>query len=115
MTIPDAVTFIGQKAFYECTGITSVTIGKSVEYIRDYAFDGCTNLTDLTWNAIYCKCDYNVFITYANIEHITIGPEVEALPTGFCYGAKITEVTIPNSVTTINQYVFGNCMRLNNR
>lgn len=35
------LTAIGQEAFSECSGITSVTIPESVTSIDGYAFDGC--------------------------------------------------------------------------
>ena len=41
------VTSIGWKAFYECTGLTSVEIGNSVTSIGSYAFYGCNNIEKL--------------------------------------------------------------------
>jgi TolB-like protein len=45
VTIPAAVTSIGNYAFYGCTGLTSVTIPATVTSIEGYAFWGCTGLT----------------------------------------------------------------------
>ena len=39
--IPNSVTSIGYRAFRSCSGLTSVTIGSSVTSIGDYAFEGC--------------------------------------------------------------------------
>ena len=44
VTIPVSVTEIGGSAFFGCTGLTSVTIPGSVTSIGDYAFSGCTGL-----------------------------------------------------------------------
>ena len=41
VTIPNSVTSIGEYAFYECRGLTSVTIPNSVTSIGDDAFYGC--------------------------------------------------------------------------
>ena len=46
--IPNSVTTIGGCAFYNCTGLTSVTIPNSVTSIGDYAFYGCRGLTSVT-------------------------------------------------------------------
>ena len=48
VTIPDSVTSIGDYAFYGCTGLTSVTIPDSVTSIGGWAFEGCTSLTSVT-------------------------------------------------------------------
>ena len=46
--IPNTVTSIGEWAFYGCTSLTSITIGNNVETIWDYAFRECTNLSSIT-------------------------------------------------------------------
>ena len=43
-----SVTSIGYKAFYKCTGLTSVTIPNSVTSIGSYAFYDCYWLTSVT-------------------------------------------------------------------
>lgn len=48
MTIPDSVTCIGYRAFFECSGLTSVTIGNGVTCIGSDAFYKCTGLTSIT-------------------------------------------------------------------
>ena len=42
------VTSIGEDAFYDCTSLTSVTIGNSVTSIGDRAFSNCDSLTSIT-------------------------------------------------------------------
>ncbi len=47
VTIPNSVTSIGGHAFYNCSSLTSVTIPNSVTTIGDSAFSGCTGLTSV--------------------------------------------------------------------
>ncbi|MCI6494623.1 MAG: leucine-rich repeat domain-containing protein, partial [Bacteroidales bacterium] len=48
VTIPNSVTSIGYMAFYWCSGLTSVTIPNSVTSIDDMAFGSCSGLTSVT-------------------------------------------------------------------
>ena len=48
VTIPDSVTSIGSLAFYNCYGLTSITIPDSVTSIGNSAFSNCTGLTSVT-------------------------------------------------------------------
>ena len=61
-----SVTEIGDVAFQDCTGLTSVTIGDSVTSIGFYAFANCRRLTSITfngtkeeWNAIEKRSNWN--------------------------------------------------------
>ena len=47
VTIPDGVTSIGGDAFSGCAALTSVTIPGSVTNVGQYAFSGCSSLTDI--------------------------------------------------------------------
>lgn len=60
IVIPNSVTSIGNRAFYLCSGLTSITIPNSVISIGSYAFAGCGGLTMITSQAIrppYCYED----------------------------------------------------------
>ena len=46
--ILESVTSIGGCAFYDCSGLTSVTIPNSVTSIGGFAFCGCSGLTSVT-------------------------------------------------------------------
>ena len=85
ITIPNSVVTIGKSAFY-CPAMTSATIGNAVTTIGDQAFYYCENLADVTMgNSV-----------------ITIGEYA------FC-GTALTSITIPASVTTIGRNAFLGC------
>ena len=94
---------------YGLTKLTSITIPASVNNIGWNAFYNCAP-TKLTWNAK--NCSYNGDMTTSNITQVTIGSQVEVLPSNFVNGSKITSVTIPNSVISIGATAFYNCTGL---
>ena len=90
VTIPNSVTSIGLGAFYDCSRLTSVTIPNSVTSIEGYTFFQCVSLTSVTiGNSVTSIGDYAFF---------------------YCRG--LTSVTIPNSVTSIGVEAFDGCSGL---
>ena len=112
LVIPNTVTSIKNYAFYGCSGVTSVEIPSSVATIGNYAFNGTTGLKELKWNAV--NCSSNGGMTTSNLERVTIGQQVETIPSYLAKGSKITTVFIPNAVKTIGSNAFQSCTQLHN-
>lgn len=133
--IPNNVTSIGTFAFYGCTGMKSVVIPSSVTIIGDYAFRDCylvskqlTNNSTLpisdTWGITLCdeetnegllikdnvavKCRY-----YAS--DVTIPNSVTSIKNGtFSECSNLTSITIGSSITNINKSMLSGCSALTN-
>ena len=83
-----SVTILGNMAFFQCTGLTSVSIPNSVTKIGSGAFYGCTGLTS-----------------------ITIPNSITSIESGVFQGCSgLTSVDIPNSVTDIGMSAFSSCI-----
>ena len=68
------VTTIGNEAFYQCSGLTSVTIPNSVTSIGEFAFSGCSGLTSVTIpNSVTSIGDY-AFASCKSLKYIIIPP-----------------------------------------
>ena len=48
ITIPNTMSFVGASAFEKCSGLTSITIPNSVTSIGNAAFSGCSSLNSIT-------------------------------------------------------------------
>ena len=106
ITIPDSVTSIGASAFDNCTSLTSVTIPDSVTSIGEYAFYNCSSLTEVHISdiAAWCAIEFNGSYSTANPLYYA-----ENL---YLNGNLVTELVIPNGVTSIGDYAFRNCTSL---
>ena len=127
VTIPNSVTSIGESAFSGCSGLTSITIPNSVTSIGNGAFEYCSGLTSvhITDIAAWCKISFNyqdsnplcyahhLFMDGKEITDLVIPNSVTSI--AFCafYGCSgLTSVTIPNSVTSIGYGAFDRCSGL---
>ncbi len=90
VTIPESVTSIGESAFEDCRGLTTITIPNSVESIGNSAFSGCSGLTTVTLSESLTSIGRNTF--------------------SGCSG--LTTITLPESLTSIGDYAFANCNQL---
>ena len=117
VTIGKGVTLIGNSAFRDCTGLTNITIPDSVTSIGGGAFYGCTEFTTVNWNAIECtsagSSESPIFKGCSNLATVNIGDNVKIIPSfAFHDCTGLTSVVIPNSVTSIGDYAFRNCTEL---
>ena len=95
--IPSSVNFggkalpvksIGDKAFWECTKITDVTIPDSVTEIGENAFFDCTGLASVTIGNGVTKIGYAGFVYCENLKSVTIGKNVTAVGDYAFYGCN---------------------------
>ncbi|MBP3775739.1 MAG: leucine-rich repeat protein [Prevotella sp.] len=102
--IPEDVTTIGERAFFNCSGLTSVTIGNSVTSIGSDAFKGCDGINSVVF---HCKETGSWFSGNSTIKEVIIGDEVTSIDNNAFKGCTgLTSLTIGNNVTTIGNQAF---------
>ncbi|MBQ3616844.1 MAG: leucine-rich repeat protein, partial [Bacteroidales bacterium] len=115
ITIPESVTAIGDKAFFNCKSLTSVTIPESVTSIGSDAFFNCTSLTSVTIPESVTSIGKSAFSSCSSLTSVTIPEGVTAIGKGaFDVCTSLTSVTIPEGVTSIGDYAFIGCSSVEN-
>ena len=113
MNITRKVTSIGEHAFDNCSGLTSVTIPNSVTSIGDSAFEGCSGLTSVTIPNSVTSIGQGTFYNCSGLTSVTIPNSVTSIGKRAFYGCTgLTSVTIGNSVTSIGNSAFEGCSGL---
>ena len=104
LTLPAGITSIGYKAFWNCSGLTSLTLPASITSIGSRAFDGCIRLKEVRF------CINDNLDTYLTKDHPYI--DVDCGIKYYINDKEITSIEIPSSVTTLGDCVFQGCSGL---
>ena len=124
----EGTSSIRESAFSGCSNLTSITIPKSVASIGDIAFYGCSGLTKVIVKDIAAWCGISFGNDYANplyyahhlysdenteITNLVIPNGVTSICDNAFYGCSgLNTVTIPNGLTTIGEEAFCRCSGL---
>ena len=133
ITIPESVTNIGNDVFRGCTSLTNITIPESVTNIGESPFYYCSSLTNVYYNGsiedwcniVFSNYDSNPMYCaehlymldenneYKEVTEITIPNSITSIGDNqFCGFDNITSITIPENVTSMGKYAFSNCDNL---
>ncbi len=124
ITIPNSVISIGECVFYHCEGLTSISIPSSVKEIGRKAFYRCDALIKAEFASVESLCAikfsgleshpmkyaHYLYINGKEVTNLTIPNSITSIGNYTFYGCDgLTSVTIPNSVTSIGLYAFSGC------
>ena len=106
LVIPDSidnavVTSIGEKAFAESNQFESITIPDSIGSIGEGAFDCREDLSKVYINSLenWCKIDFKDSGSQPMCNSADL----------YINGNLLTDLTVPDSITSINNYTFSGC------
>ena len=100
----NTVTRIPRALCRNLTGLTTVTISPSLKASAAHAFADCTSLNRVNISDLVAWCDID--FEYSNSNPLYYAQNL------YLNGSKITNLTIPNTVSVIKQFAFFNCTPL---
>ncbi|GHU51845.1 hypothetical protein FACS1894200_12310 [Spirochaetia bacterium] len=91
------VTAIGDRAFWDCRSLTTVTIPSSVTAIGESAFEICSNLTTVTIPSSVTVIGVYAFVGCSSLTTVTIPPSVTDVGDGaFAVCSSLTTIIVDN-------------------
>ncbi len=113
LTLPVGITSIGYDAFAYCSGLTSLTLPAGITSIGEYAFYGCSGLTSLTLPAGITEIGESTFSDCSGLTSLTLPDGITSIGiSAFAYCSGLTSLTLPAGITSIDKYAFLDCSGL---
>lgn len=111
VSLPVGLQSIGKAAFFNCMHLTDLQLPEGLITIEDSAFSGCTVLKELTLPGSLKHVGEKVF-GGSNIEIVHVEEGITELAPVMFADCPLTQVDLPNTLTTIQDAAFYNCTKL---
>ena len=113
VTIADGITEMGPWAFYDCDGITTVTLPTNLKVLSRAAFAHCDRLTDIVIPVGVTTIEQHALASCRSLTAIAIPDSVTEIGIGaFDSCSRLTSFTFPAGVTYIAPYTLSECRAL---
>ncbi len=110
LVIPEGVTTIGNDAFHDASGLTSVVIPSTVTQIGSEAFAGCSEIKTLSMASGVKVIGSRAFAGCRNLTGVTVPEGTERLGDGaFYHCGKLADIHLPQSLLSVGNFAFEGC------
>ena len=112
--IPETVTTIGEKAFYNCRNLETINLPVSLRVINAQAFMNCTSLVNINVPDRLTKISEQAFRNCSSLISFNIPSSVGVIDAyAFAGCESLTDIgAIPEYLRTLGDYAFYGCKQL---
>lgn len=113
ITLPSTIKQIGNGAFGGCSALTSIDIPEGVTILPDWCFGGCSSMESITLPSTIKKIEKYAFYGCSSLISIDIPEGVSILP-DWCFGkcSRLGSITLPTTIKKIEECVFYTCYKM---
>lgn len=113
--VPDGITSIGKKAFYECSELITVVLHNGVIDTQLQSFALCTSLKNINFPDSVTTIGAQTFYNCSSLENVILPSGIKVINSlAFNSCVSLSDVTLPASLETIGSTIFSGCSALEN-
>ena len=107
--LPKTLTYIGYEAFYDCDGLTSVTIAGNItsDNMGGYLFYSCDKLEEVIIEEGITAISYEMFEYCNRLSKLTLPQSLTSIGSNAFYNCySLSDIPLPSKLQTIGNYAF---------
>ncbi len=105
--------YIGEYAFYNCDGISTLTLSDKLTEAGSYAFAGCDGIGSAVLPAKLKTIPQAMFESCGSLKAVTLGSGTKTVgQSAFARCEALNTVTLNKGLTKISDFAFQNCLNL---
>ena len=113
LSLPSGITSIGWEAFSGCSGLTSLSLPSGITSMGDEAFSGCSGLTSLSLPSGLTSIGYNAFSGCSGLTSLSLPSGLTSIDFNAFSGCSgLTSLSLPSGLTSIGVGAFSGCSGL---
>ena len=105
----DARGTIGESAFKSCESLQSIVLPNNVTTIKKETFAFCEKLSNVTFPSSLQTISEKAFFSCESLNQVTLPNKTQTIGNSAFYSCKIKSMSIPKSVTSIEEDAFDTC------
>ena len=110
VSLPSTLRRVGRSAFYDCKSLFVIVLPDSVQEIGPYAFRGCRSLVAAALPEKLKSLGEYAFAKAVSLTTLQIPKGIKTVPEGlFCGCRSLALVALPETVEKIDRYAFTDC------